>query len=84
MAAYEGASFKAVGASGRICPLCGGRARKCENRNGKRIYECGECGVKLDMDFAACWNLVRAALERLGLGYELDPELLRKPGMLGA
>ncbi|MEM4444607.1 MAG: zinc ribbon domain-containing protein [Thermofilum sp.] len=58
LCAYEGALYRRVRASGRVCPLCGSW---CEEV-GHRYYRCPKCNVIFDRDYGGAFN---AALEAL-------------------
>ncbi|MEM0377451.1 MAG: zinc ribbon domain-containing protein, partial [Thermofilum sp.] len=54
----EGALYRRVRVSGRVCPLCG---RWCEEVE-HRYYRCPRCGIVVDRDYGASFT---AALETL-------------------
>lgn len=76
LAAYEGARYLELRASGKICPVCGHPYTTVEKRDSKRIYECPR-GHKYDRDFAASWNLALAYFKQ---HRERIRELLAKLG----
>jgi len=82
-AAYEGAVYRELRASGKKCPICGAYYTSEEKRNGKRVYTCPQ-GHRYDRDFAASWNLAiryfsrqREQIRRLLAG--LGPRALGAP-----
>ncbi len=83
LAAYEGAVYRELRASGKYCPVCGSHFISEEKRNGKRVYTCPQ-GHRYDRDFAASWNLIltyfsrqREQIRRLLAG--LGPRALGAP-----
>jgi hypothetical protein len=61
LAAYEGAHFAELRASGKLCPLCGAEGVE----NGHRVFKCPSCGIVWDRDRAAVVNLVLRYLRGL-------------------
>ena len=61
LAAYEGAHFAELRASGKLCSLCGAEGAE----NGHRVFKCPSCGATWDRDKAAVANLVLRYLRRL-------------------
>jgi len=61
LAAYEGAHFAELRASGKLCPFCGAEGRE----NGHRVFRCPSCGAVWDRDRAAVANLVLRYLRTL-------------------
>ncbi|MEM1632440.1 MAG: hypothetical protein QXX83_09960 [Thermofilum sp.] len=49
---YEGALYRRVRASGRVCPLC---SRWCEEV-GHRYYQCPKCELVFDRDYGASFT----------------------------
>ncbi|MEM4665878.1 MAG: zinc ribbon domain-containing protein [Thermofilum sp.] len=76
---YEGALYRRVRASGRVCPLCG---RWCEEVE-HRYYRCPSCGIVVDRDYGGAFN---AGLEALPppLADELRKWLKAHPKALAA
>ncbi|MEM0494173.1 MAG: hypothetical protein QXU72_02755 [Thermofilum sp.] len=58
LCAYEGALYRRVRASGRVCPLCSSWCEEVEHR----YYRCPCCGIVVDRDYGGAFN---AALEAL-------------------
>ncbi|MEM4667220.1 MAG: hypothetical protein QW498_07985 [Thermofilum sp.] len=52
LCAYEGALYRRVRASGRVCPLC---SRWCEEV-GHRYYQCPKCELVFDRDYGASFT----------------------------
>jgi hypothetical protein len=61
LAAYEGAHFAELRASGKLCPLCGAEGVE----NSRRMFSCPSCGAIWDRDRAAVVNLVLRYLKGL-------------------
>ncbi|MEM4885627.1 MAG: zinc ribbon domain-containing protein, partial [Thermofilum sp.] len=55
---YEGAYYRRVRASGRVCPLC---SRWCEEVE-HRYYQCPKCGITFDRDYGGAFNTALEAL----------------------
>ena len=58
LCAYEGALYRRVRASGRVCPLC---SRWCEEVE-HRYYQCPKCGITFDRDYGGAFNTALEAL----------------------
>jgi len=57
LALFEGFKCVEMRASGKICPICGGKYVRKIRINCKRIYMCGNRHY-FERDFTACWNLI--------------------------
>ncbi|MEM4899606.1 MAG: hypothetical protein QXM99_04260, partial [Thermofilum sp.] len=55
---YEGAYYRRVRASGRVCPLC---SRWCEEVE-HRYYQCPSCGIVVDRDYGASFTAALVVL----------------------
>ncbi|MEM3988721.1 MAG: zinc ribbon domain-containing protein [Sulfolobales archaeon] len=77
LCAYEGAYYRRVRASGRVCPLCD---QYCEEV-AHRYYRCPQCNLIFDRDYGASFN---AALKVLPptLAEELREWLRKHPKAL--
>jgi hypothetical protein len=73
LAAYEGAHFAEIRASGRYCPFCGAEGVE----NGHRMFKCPRCGTVWDRDRAAVVNLVLRYLRGLYREECQDADALR-------
>jgi len=73
LAAYEGAHFAELRASGKLCPLCGAEGAE----NGHRVFKCPNCGATWDRDRAAVVNLVLRYLKALYREECQDADTLR-------
>jgi transposase len=73
LAAYEGAHFAELRASGKLCPLCGAEGVE----NGHRVFKCPSCGATWDRDRAAVVNLVIRYLKALYREECQDADALR-------
>jgi ribosomal protein S27AE len=65
MATYEGAAFRAVRASGKVCPRRGCKGEETVRTKHSRIYECPRCGMRWDRDKGVHYNLIYSYFERL-------------------
>ncbi|MEM4444907.1 MAG: zinc ribbon domain-containing protein [Thermofilum sp.] len=74
---YEGALYRRVRASGRVCPLC---SRWCEEVE-HRYYQCPSCGIVVDRDYGGAFNAGLEALPPL-LAEELRKWLRSHPKAL--
>ncbi|MEM3892378.1 MAG: hypothetical protein QXR12_00335, partial [Thermofilum sp.] len=55
---YEGALYRRVRASGRVCPLCSSWAFEV----GHRYYQCPSCGIVVDRDYGGAFNAALVVL----------------------
>ncbi|MEM4900205.1 MAG: hypothetical protein QXM99_07345, partial [Thermofilum sp.] len=74
---YEGAYYRRVRASGRVCPLCSSWAFEV----GHRYYQCPSCGIVVDRDYGGAFNAALEALPPL-LAEELRGWLRNHPKAL--
>ncbi|MEM1630740.1 MAG: hypothetical protein QXX83_01280 [Thermofilum sp.] len=58
LCAYEGALYRRVRASGRVCPLCSSWAFEV----GHRYYQCPRCGIVVDRDYGGAFNAALVVL----------------------
>ncbi|MEM4563000.1 MAG: hypothetical protein QXI55_03675 [Thermofilum sp.] len=58
LCAYEGALYRRVRASGRVCPLCSSWAFEV----GHRYYQCPSCGIVVDRDYGGAFNAALVVL----------------------
>jgi predicted RNA-binding Zn-ribbon protein involved in translation (DUF1610 family) len=65
LAVYEGATFRTVRASGKVCPRCPAVGVEVIHTKRSRIYECPKCGMRWDRDEGVHYTMVVRYFERL-------------------
>jgi predicted RNA-binding Zn-ribbon protein involved in translation (DUF1610 family) len=65
LAVYEGATFRTVRASGKVCPRCPAVGVEVIHTKRSRIYECPKCGMRWDRDEGVHYTIVVRYFERL-------------------